>query len=174
MSFIVSKSLNIKRQPINQFGISGLIPFFYYCYYYDYCYLIFAATNSTWFLLLFYWAGGGFSRGVTIGWVRGTWHLSFLGHPLCWPRVWHCRQRSKITQTRKATLMAALKQEKISEMTQHSFPALTQSDKASKHGEIYNNINNTLYKTKTKPLYSSLHKFMSTEIGVEIELCQPI
>lgn len=74
------------------------------------CYLVLAAAKSTWFLFLFNLAGGGFSRWVTIGWVRGTWHLSFLGHPLCWPSVWNCRKRSKIRQTMKGALMASLKQ----------------------------------------------------------------
>lgn len=59
---------------------------------FDY-YLVFAAADSTWFLLLFHWAWRGFSRWVTVWWVRRAGHLSFLGHALCWRCVWKCQTK---------------------------------------------------------------------------------
>lgn len=59
-------------------------------------YLVFAAAQSTWFLLFFNLTWRCFSRWVAIG-RRRAWHLSFLARSLCRPSVWN--YRSKVTQT---------------------------------------------------------------------------
>lgn len=61
-------------------------------------YLVFAAAQSTWFLLFFNLTWRCFSRWVAIG-RRRAWYLSFLARSLCRPSVWN--YRSKVTKTLK-------------------------------------------------------------------------
>lgn len=63
-------------------------------------YLVLAAAECSWLLLLFNLARGSLSWRVTIRRVWRTWHFPLLGAALlAWPRVWKCRRRPRITET---------------------------------------------------------------------------